>query len=582
MATSVSLTGVTNYSLPATGEGEWGGDTTSYLVAIASDCLAKKGGAFTLTADANFGANYGLVSKYFKSLGTVAGAGILRLANNETVAWRNAANNANITFGVDASDEWSFNGTALTTTELGYLAGVTSAIQDQLDDKAESASSQPLDADLTALAALGSTGFAVRSASDTWVQRSIAVGSSKLSLSNGDGISGNPTLDVVEANLALANISGTLAVNKGGTGATTANAALNALLPTQTSNAGKVLTTDGTDTSWAAALTSSLNQYNINVGNGSNVATAVNTNSVGDILADSTNGLTIKSGVIVNADIAASGSANIALNKLASTTASRALVTDASGYIITASVTSTELGYVSGVTSAIQTQLGTKVSTSGAQTVAGVKTFSDFLKVLIGGTVETSSSGVIGLYQSSATTGTNAYVKIASGSAGVSGVILGSDGSDKASLTFNSSTGFTILKGGSGNALSADNSGYVYLSQTLVSESAASLPVSARDSDGLLFYNSSSRRYKRNIVDSSYGLAEVLRTRAVDYSPTKAGDVFTGFIAEELHEIMPRFVTYRDGKPDGVLYAQITATLSKAMTELYSEFNKRIRALEAR
>ena len=42
------------------------------------------------------------------------------------------------------------------------------------------------------------------------------------------------------------------------------------------------------------------------------------------------------------------------------TTASRVVVTDASGNIDTASVTSTELGYLSGVTSNIQTQLNSK------------------------------------------------------------------------------------------------------------------------------------------------------------------------------------------------------------------------------
>lgn len=44
-----------------------------------------------------------------------------------------------------------------------------------------------------------------------------------------------------------------VAIGYGGTGQTTANASLNALLPTQTSNSGKVLTTDGTNTSWLAA-----------------------------------------------------------------------------------------------------------------------------------------------------------------------------------------------------------------------------------------------------------------------------------------------------------------------------------------
>jgi hypothetical protein len=45
--------------------------------------------------------------------------------------------------------------------------------------------------------------------------------------------------------------AGTLPIVAGGTGQTTANAAFNALAPSQTSNSGKYLTTDGTDTSWA-------------------------------------------------------------------------------------------------------------------------------------------------------------------------------------------------------------------------------------------------------------------------------------------------------------------------------------------
>lgn len=51
-------------------------------------------------------------------------------------------------------------------------------------------------------------------------------------------------------------ITGTLGVSSGGTGETTANAAFNALAPSQTSNANKFLKTDGTNTSWASAVTS--------------------------------------------------------------------------------------------------------------------------------------------------------------------------------------------------------------------------------------------------------------------------------------------------------------------------------------
>lgn len=48
------------------------------------------------------------------------------------------------------------------------------------------------------------------------------------------------------------HVSGTLPIGNGGTGQTTATAAINALLPAQTSQTGRYLTTDGTNTSWAA------------------------------------------------------------------------------------------------------------------------------------------------------------------------------------------------------------------------------------------------------------------------------------------------------------------------------------------
>lgn len=79
-----------------------------------------------------------------------------------------------------------------------------------------------------------------------------------LVLASPDGYTGAPAFRSLTAadipSLSADKIgSGTLPIARGGTGNVTANAALNAFLPTQTSQAGKILSTDGTNTSWIAA-----------------------------------------------------------------------------------------------------------------------------------------------------------------------------------------------------------------------------------------------------------------------------------------------------------------------------------------
>lgn len=77
---------------------------------------------------------------------------------------------------------------------------------------------QPRDSDLTALSNTTGTGIYVRTGDGTSITRTITPASSRLSVLDGSGISGNPTLDVVEANVLLQNLGGILTTNKGGTG----------------------------------------------------------------------------------------------------------------------------------------------------------------------------------------------------------------------------------------------------------------------------------------------------------------------------------------------------------------------------
>ena len=62
---------------------------------------------------------------------------------------------------------------------------------------------------------------------------------------------GTSGLPLLSAGASSDPAYGTLGISGGGTGQTTANAALNALLPSQATHNGQFLTTDGTDTSWA-------------------------------------------------------------------------------------------------------------------------------------------------------------------------------------------------------------------------------------------------------------------------------------------------------------------------------------------
>ena len=89
-----------------------------------------------------------------------------------------------------ASEVNILDGATLTTTELNYVDGVTSAIQTQLNNK------QGLDSTLTALAGYNTNGILAQTAADTFTGRTITGTSNKITVTNGDGVSGDPTLNV--------------------------------------------------------------------------------------------------------------------------------------------------------------------------------------------------------------------------------------------------------------------------------------------------------------------------------------------------------------------------------------------------
>lgn len=107
----------------------------------------------------------------------------------------------------------------------------------------------------------------------------------------------------------------------------------------------------------SSLITSGANSLTLTTSGTTSVTLPTSGTLVGSADTGTVTSTMILDGTILNADINAS--AAIALSKLAATTASKALVSDSSGFISASSVTSTELGYLSGVTSAIQTQIDT-------------------------------------------------------------------------------------------------------------------------------------------------------------------------------------------------------------------------------
>ena len=116
----------------------------------------------------------------------------------------------------------------------------------------------------------------------------------------------------------------------------------------------------------------------------------------------------IGSGVIVNADV--NSSAAIAFSKMANLTASRALVSDGSGDVSISAVTSTEVGYLDGVSSAIQTQLDGDLPPKSGSNLAfnsgtGALTATSFVGNLTGN-VTGNTSGTSGSTTGNAATAT--------------------------------------------------------------------------------------------------------------------------------------------------------------------------------
>jgi hypothetical protein len=301
----------------------------------------------------DFGPSFGIQSLYYLSdSATLAHTGVVRLANTtDAISWRNAGNTADLPLSVNSSNQLTFNGVPIESSSLTnahILVGNASNVA------ADVAMSGDVNIDNTGNTTIQSgvvtgTKIASNTITNSNVNSAAAIAYSKLNLS----------ASIVNADIASA---AAIAVNK--------LAALTASRAVATDSSGFLVSsaTTATELGYVSGVTSA-------------IQTQLNAKATGSITSAIANQLAYYTGATTIAGVTA-------------ITASRALVSDTNGLPVASATTATELGYVSGVTSAIQTQLNTKIDTAGTGlSKSGTTLNISLVPVANGGTGVTTSTG---------------------------------------------------------------------------------------------------------------------------------------------------------------------------------------------
>ena len=298
-------------------------------------------------------------------------------------------------------------------------------------------------------------------------------------------------------------LAGTLAIANGGTGQTTASGAINALLPSQTGNSGKILTTDGTSSSWVAP------------GSSGTVTSVSGTGTV--------NGITLTGTVTAAGSLTLGGTL--------------------SGVNLSTQVTGT-LPVANGGTGNASLTTGYALIGNGTSSVAGLAPSTSGNIMVSNGTTWTSGTTLAGnyLYTGSNYFQNSTYI----GATSTTSLALGTASINFYSSTIGSNVNTSLYFSASGSALA--NQAYVLAFNNGGSPAYAysfAGDGTALKTGGGSWGSISDSRLKINITPLVGALEKInsLNPVSYDWKIVKENEPTVGFIAQDVQKILPNAVT---------------------------------------
>jgi hypothetical protein len=217
---------------------------------------------------------------------------------------------------------------------------------------------------------------------------------------------------------------------------------------------------------------------------------------------------------------------------------------------------------------------GFKLNVAGSAAISGNVTLADYANI-----GATNNNAGISLTGGSATNnGGQINLRGGSFSGNTSGIEFITAGTERARID---SVG-NILFGASSTAIPTTSTTDVFLGGIIMTPSrrttSSGANVNIDPTSGVFARSTSSLKYKKDVLNAPWGLADVMKLRAVTYKSvveTDGDTVFGGLIAEEIHDAgLTEFVQYGpDGSPDALAYGNMVSLCIKAIQELKAELD---------